>query len=150
MTDFQALQEAFDYNRETGVIIRKSNGKPFGSVNSKGYLIGSAGGTIVSAHRLAFALVEGRWPVGIDHANRIKTDNRWCNLREASVAMNQLNITPSKGGVRVERSGRYTARFRGMHLGTFDTRKEAESAYKQEQERAIAEAYFELAAMQAK
>lgn len=141
MTDFQALREAFDYDRETGVITRKSNGKPFGSVNSRGYLIGLAGGTTVAAHRLAFALVEGRWPVGVDHVNRIKTDNRWGNLREAGVALNQLNLTPSKGGVRVERSGRFTARFRGAHLGTFDTRKQAEAAYKQAQDEAISLAF---------
>lgn len=141
MTDFQALQEAFDYNRETGVIVRKSNGKPFGSVNNKGYLVGKVAGFTISAHRLAFALVAMRWPVGVDHVNRVKTDNRWSNLREATVAENQANVTPSKGGVRVERSGRYTARFRGAHLGTFDTRKQAEAAYKQAQDEAISLAF---------
>lgn len=141
MTDFHALREAFDYNHETGVITAKATGKPFGWVNNRGYLIGNALGIIVSAHRLAFAIVESRWPIGVDHVNRVKTDNRWANLREATSAANQMNVTPSKGGVRTERSGRYTARIRGQHIGTFDTRKEAEEAYESAKEDAIAQAF---------
>lgn len=43
------------------------------------------------AHRIAFFMMTGRWPTMIDHINGIKNDNRWCNLREASMSQNKAN-----------------------------------------------------------
>ena len=44
-------------------------------------------------HRIAWAIVHGKWPQNqIDHVNGIKSDNRLCNLREASNADNMRNV----------------------------------------------------------
>lgn len=52
---------------------------------------------LTHAHRLAFFYMTGRWPHHtIDHRNRIGTDNRWENLREATQGQNMLNRAPRK------------------------------------------------------
>ena len=45
----------------------------------------------VCLHRVAWALVYGRFPQQIDHINGIKTDNRLENLREVTVSENLAN-----------------------------------------------------------
>lgn len=46
----------------------------------------------LSAHRVVFALVHGRWPENeVDHINRDRTDNRPCNLRDVTHSENMLN-----------------------------------------------------------
>jgi hypothetical protein len=69
----------------------------------------------------------------IDHKNRRPTDNRWDNLREATVAQNGANSLGRKGralpkGVSLK-YGSYYARFGGFHLGVFPTEEEASAAY---------------------
>jgi len=42
---------------------------------------------ILLSHRVAFALMAGRWPErDINHRNGVRNDNRWSNLREATHA----------------------------------------------------------------
>ena len=44
------------------------------------------------AHRIAWLYVKGYFPEhGIDHRNRIKSDNRWINLRHVTQACNAKN-----------------------------------------------------------
>lgn len=44
------------------------------------------------AHRVAFLLMNKRWPTGeIDHINRNTLDNRWINLRDVSKKENLRN-----------------------------------------------------------
>jgi len=97
------------------------------------------------ASRLAFALMEGRWPNVMDHINGDKADDRWCNLREVTNAENARNFPRNKrntsghigvswhkrdkkwqaiiGATQVGKSLKY--------LGYFDTKEEAIAARKE-------------------
>ncbi len=109
-----------------------------GHIVTKGYRQVVWRGHFLMTHRIAFALANGRWPSGqIDHINGQKTDNRLCNLREATNQENSFN-RPSKNsstgikGVSLHR-GRYIARCSrdgvSYHLGCFDTAEAAQMAY---------------------
>jgi len=108
----EIVRELLDYNLETGIFIwkerdpkwfirdhdckrwnRKNAGKQaFTCVSSDGYLSGSIFRIGVLAHQVAFLWVTGHWPKPeIDHINRVRTDNRFCNLREATVFQNSQN-----------------------------------------------------------
>lgn len=77
-----------------------------GSLKREGYVCIRIGPVIHKAHRLAFVMMTEQWPEGeIDHANGIKSDNRWVNLRLATRGQNQHNRS-----FRVSKSG-----FRGVH-----------------------------------
>ncbi len=91
-------------------------------------------------HRLAFAVVYGRWPSMIDHVNGDRSDNRLENLREATPSQNSANSKQRSSslsgmrGVYLERkTGRWYSHitFRGQvfNLGRFGTKDEARIAY---------------------
>ena len=65
----------------------------------------------------------------IDHINRIKTDNRRCNLKPCSDAENGRNIARKGGGVSM-RGNRWQVVIRINHrlkwLGVFDTKDQAQ------------------------
>ena len=147
------VREIFDYDPLTGVLrwkIQVSRHK-IGDVaglkkapkGRKRYMFIRYEGKWYLAHRLAFAIMEGRWPdPEVDHENTDGWDNRWLNLREATKAQNAQNrkmpITNKvgmKGVIRVARFGvtKFEARIRvsgkQKHLGRFDTAQEAHAAY---------------------
>lgn len=113
------------------------SGSPAGYVDAQGYHIIGVRGLYEKAHRLAWLYMTGLWPQPeVDHINRNRADNRWCNLREATNVEGRLNSkTRSKygRGVYAAKSGRFDARigFRGKvyHIGVFDTPAEASAAY---------------------
>jgi hypothetical protein len=113
-------------------------GKPaLTAKNPGGYLRGNLFGRNLMAHRAAFCLVAGRWPMHqVDHINGVRDDNRWDNLREATNAQNQHNSSSAKGsssrfiGVALcKRSHRWTAYIcpdgTKIHLGNFGSEEEA-------------------------
>lgn len=84
------------------------------------------------ASRLAWFYMTGEWPaLEVDHKNRINSDDRWENLREASHSENQFNRDWA------ERSGEWRGicadgnQFKVMigndHLGYFKTFEEAKA-----------------------
>lgn len=94
LPDIAWLRERFSVDNETG-IVTGPRGFPVGVFND-GYLCITPieGKAQIRAHRLIFALIEGRWPgedLEIDHKNGIGTDNRWSNLREVTSQENSLN-----------------------------------------------------------
>lgn len=95
----------------------------------------------VSAHRVVWLIIHGRLPINqIDHINGDRTDNRFCNLREATNSENaqnrKLSIMNSSGYTGVswhKRKSKWVARvginYRRMSLGNYDTPEEAYAAY---------------------
>lgn len=113
-------------------------GKPaFRQKNRKGYLTGKVAGRFFSAHRVAYAMHHGRWPVDqIDHINGVRDDNRIVNLREVDITENSRNTkrssanTSGRVGVGwhklIGKWAAYISVQRKMqHLGYYDTRDEA-------------------------
>jgi hypothetical protein len=141
------LREAMAYDHDTGSltwIVNASTsakaGTNVGATCNKGYIVTKFKGVQLKAHRVAFALFHGRWPDQfLDHVNGVRSDNRICNLREASFEVNRQNTRHAQRnsqtgvlGVRVRR-GRFVAQLqvqgRTLHLGTFDDAHAAHAAY---------------------
>jgi hypothetical protein len=144
----EQVKAVLKYDPETGLFFRKmpkSRRHPvprlilMGSFDCKGYVrVGVAGGNYPS-HRIAWLYMTGEWPSGeIDHINRVKSDNRWANLREATSAENQANtparknnISGFKGASRVGCKWAARIRVNGTrhYLGMYDNPKHAHEAY---------------------
>ena len=144
------LEAILDYNPETGIFINKVNrsrtstgiGNPVsGGRGSHGYVeISLSNKTKVLAHHLAWLWMTGKWPSNeIDHKNRIRDDNRFENLREATRSQNSMNGTRRKtnksGKVGVffhERDQKWCANlmlnYKTVFSGSFDTFEEAVTA----------------------
>lgn len=143
----ERVRELFDYDPATGLFTRKqrSRGYPAGQImgylDAKGYIRINVDRRSYMAHRLAWLHFHGRWPVDqIDHANRLRTDNRLANLRECDNAENRQNIRPegygNSGhvGVHWRRDGGKWFASIGLngareHLGSYATKDEAVAAY---------------------
>ena len=140
--------ELLDYNEETGEFRWKARrqgvklGSVAGYIGSSGYHQIRIDGTPYPAHRLAWLMGTGYWPVNqIDHRNRIKHDNRLKNLREATNAQNKQNLSMLKtntsgykGVSWYSPTGKWKAQIqvdgKNRSLGYFATPKEASEAYK--------------------
>lgn len=138
------MLRGFKYSPQTGNIYRnKRTGtrSPAGIIRSKkrGYIIFKFRNKQYSGHRLAFAFMNKRIPEGyvVDHINGNPSDNRFRNLRIATVRENAQNS-------HIHRSGRLpgtrkrhkkfmaSIQIEGINynLGTYDTEEEAHLAYK--------------------
>lgn len=141
------LRQVLDYDAETGVFRwRESRGRaPKGAVAGKadprGYILIRVDGRGWWAHRLAYLYMTGEHPaVDIDHINRDKSDNRWCNLRRATRSENLANASQRRDtksghrGISWDRSGRcwkarLCVRGRHVHVGQFRDIAEAVAAH---------------------
>jgi hypothetical protein len=94
------IKSLFTYDKETGdfrwKVARGRNvkvGQLAGSYNGNGYFAVKIDYKNYLVHRLIWLYETGEMPkTCIDHMNRIKNDNRFCNLREASYSDNCQNI----------------------------------------------------------
>lgn len=99
------VRELFDYKPETGQLIwkkyrplqkKKTGGRPISEGDTAGYISTSDGYRYIGfdhqeilAHRLIWLWMTGQFPkCQIDHINKIRNDNRWVNLREATNSQN--------------------------------------------------------------
>lgn len=137
--DLDWLRSRVSYDPDTGkmVWIRCTqswrNGQECGYIDKFGYRVTNFGARPLPVHRLAWFYVHGTWPRGlIDHINGNRADNRFCNLREATVQQNAHNRAAA-GFTRVAKVGKWQAQIkvagRNQYLGLFDTAEEARAAY---------------------
>lgn len=94
-----------------------------------------------AAHRLVWLYVYGEWPENeIDHINRVRHDNRLCNLREATHSQNMANHairSTNKTGFKGVYFDKFCGKYRAtcsvdgkrFYLGSFNTVEEAAIAY---------------------
>lgn len=142
------LKAVINYNPESGEFIwinpianRLKVGDIAGSINKHGYRYIYFNRKYHRACRLAWFYMTGEWPENhIDHINRIRDDDRFCNLREATKIENGQNRILNKNGTSTnimnvfkrKSSGNYYASV--FHKGkrilckTFNNLKEAENA----------------------
>ena len=147
--DAASLRRILDYNSNTGIFIwreyRGSNARP--GIEA-GYYDPAFGYHVIRidriylAHRLAWLHYYGEWPhLYLDHINGIGNDNRIVNLREVTKTENSWNSRKRKDnasgyrGVSIyKKTGKWRARItvhkKEHSLGYFDTKEEAEKAYK--------------------
>jgi hypothetical protein len=147
------LEQMLTYNPDTGIFVWRISdlAEPpiAGTLKQHGYIWIVICGVGVYAHRLAWLWMSGCWPRElIDHINGDKSDNRFCNLREANKMQNMMNQgarADSKTGIRGvtwhKENKNWIVRIRAngdkyLHLGSFADfdeacarRKEAEKQY---------------------
>lgn len=95
------LKDIIVYNRDTGEFTWRlsprlgiSQGSAAGRLTTNGYVSIGISGKEYLAHRLAWLYEKGKWPVGlIDHINRDRKDNKFCNLRDVSPEDNAHNVS---------------------------------------------------------
>jgi len=113
--------------------VNKINPKP----TLKGYLRSRIDGQLVMLHALAYFMMTGEDPIEIDHINRIKSDNRWLNLRNCTRNTNCSNRSISTGGASFKSGGKRIKRWSSVIkafgktnlIGLFLTSEEARKAY---------------------
>lgn len=144
----QILESQLEYNPETGIFINKitrarrsRKGLPAGSKEKTGYIRIIVNYKPYRAHRLAWLYMTGEFPKNmIDHINCDKSDNRFCNLREAAMSQNKFNQGEQSNnqsghkGVSIHKqTGKWRARGnkngKETHLGLFERKEDAIYAY---------------------
>ena len=149
-SDQEWLRTYLDYNPRTGVFTWriKRKGRPHGyipagtqagSIYPNGYRVIVIEGKRFTAARLAVLWMMGHWPpYEVDHINRNRSDDRWCNLRLATKFQNHGNaVYPNRSGFKgvcwEAKRNKFKAYIqiegRSIHLGRFDTAEEAAAAY---------------------
>lgn len=132
------LRELYWYNPNTGEMISRRTNRDTGWIEDK-YKYISLQNKDYKVHRLIWMYLHDRWPVEmIDHINGIKTDNRFCNLREVNAKQNAENINKINAisglkGVQPASRGRWKTSIghnkKVIYLGTYDTKEEAYEIY---------------------
>lgn len=87
-------REMFKSQRSMNVWNARYAGQQAFTADSGGYRVGRIQDMMFRAHRVAWAIVHGVWPVeghDVDHINGAPGDNRLCNLRSVPHQVNNQN-----------------------------------------------------------
>lgn len=140
----ERLKELLHYDPETGAFVWKVNrgplkaGAPAGTLNN-GYIRIRVDKKLDYAHRLAWLYMTGESPEQhIDHRDGNRTNNKWVNLRLATLSENNRNVglqrNNTSGAKGVTRNGKHGWMAQVVHnrqhhyLGTFRSVAEAATA----------------------
>ena len=144
--DCNSLREILEYQPDTGLFFWKKpirgikKGSKAGHLSKDGYIDIRIKKRSYPAHRLAWVIMTGNWPDNfVDHINRIKSDNRFVNLREATKSENaqntnlQSNNTSGYKGVVWHKPNKnwvaqINIRKKHIHLGSFENLQDAINA----------------------
>jgi hypothetical protein len=140
--------DRLNYDPETGDFIWNISGKGIaagkaaGYTTPEGYLAIGYGYKLYLAHRLAWRIFYGNFPLGqIDHINGRRSDNRIANLRDVSTSVNQQNQKRARANNKCGLLGVYfekrAKKWRALifvngkkvSLGYFDDPLDAHNAY---------------------
>lgn len=132
------LKQLLDYDNELGNLVWLKNvggtarkGSIAGYLNAKGYRRIKLFGKEYTASHLVWLWHKGQLPQAeLDHKNRCRDDNHIENLREATRSQNCINTSKPNRGVYAS-NNKFKAVIGRKYLGTYSTREEAASAYRQ-------------------
>jgi len=99
---YSELHEYFDYQPNVGKLIwKKQSGKcklgsEAGYISADGYRYFGFKGKILKTHRAIYLMMTGHLPKFVDHINQDRLNNKWVNLRNATVTDNNRNCGMSK------------------------------------------------------
>lgn len=151
----ERVKELLSYDPESGLFVwlsgrsRGVGGKVAGWKLTQGHIAITIDGKTFYAHRLAWFISHGVWPVAmIDHINGIGHDNRLLNLRSVERSINAQNQRKASknnklgilGVVYSPRHKKYVAHIqipglRQKTIGYYHSADEAHNAYVQEKRR---------------
>lgn len=144
----ERLKEVLNYNPDTGLFTRLVRtayctkvGDIAGTLDGNGYIAIRIDYKQYPAHRLAFLYMTGKWPENdTDHADGVRSNNKWTNLRDATRSQNCEN--QKKAHINNKSSGLLGAYPNGKgfyamiqikgkrkYIGTFETKELAHEAY---------------------
>jgi len=139
MITIEKLRYYVNYDQGTGVFtwanpksLNVKEGDVCGASLHHGYIGIRIEGKRYYAHRLAWMFVYGQMPDGrLDHINRKPSDNRICNLRQATQSENRQNASldsrnkTGRTGVSIWKRGGFRSEIgidgRKFHLGIYPT-----------------------------
>lgn len=144
MLNLEKLRDAYSYDPVRGIIFHSlpfrhlpAGRKVYFSKMRNGYLYIKIGPKRYLLHRVIWYIVTGEWPPMIDHKDRDKTNNKWDNLRTASISQNMRNVIYKPGATGVRGVSTHGKKFKARianngkseYIGTFKTVQEAHEAY---------------------
>lgn len=146
----EALLETVEYDEFTGAFIWKKTkcskfvGARADHPTRNSYSVVTINRCRYLAHRLAFLYITGSFPSGeVDHINRVRSDNRFSNLRDISRAENMQNVGIRHRAISgfqgvserldIASGNKWRAMItknkKKIHLGYFATKEDAHAAY---------------------